>query len=47
MRLILAKIFWHFELELVDDSDDWWKNGKTYFVWEKLPVMVNIKPRIL
>ncbi|KAL2266034.1 hypothetical protein VTJ83DRAFT_5386 [Remersonia thermophila] len=34
MRLILAKVLWHFDLELLPESRDWNKQ-KIFVVWEK------------
>lgn len=46
MRMLLAKVFFNFDLELVDNSDAWLHNHKTYLVWEKLPLMVHVSPRV-
>jgi len=35
MRLILAKILWHFDLELVDTARDWMGEQKVFALWEK------------
>lgn len=35
MRLILAKILWHFDLELVDPARDWMGEQKVFALWEK------------
>ncbi|KAJ6019382.1 Averantin hydroxylase [Penicillium canescens] len=45
MRLILAHILWKFDLELVDKSDTWFTTQKTYLVWDKPPLMINIRER--
>jgi cytochrome P450 len=45
MRLILARILWKFDLELLDKSHDWYTRQKTYLAWEKPPLMVNIRER--
>lgn len=42
MRLILAKVLWHFDLELCSQSQDW-PNQKSYILWDKPPLMVKIK----
>ncbi|KAB8292426.1 hypothetical protein EYC80_008152 [Monilinia laxa] len=44
MRLILARIIWNFDLEMVDESKNWAKNMKVFLLWEKLPLYVNLKP---
>lgn len=38
MRLILAKILWNFDMELVSGKD--WPEQKSYSVWDKKPLMV-------
>ncbi|KAL1638492.1 hypothetical protein SLS56_000301 [Neofusicoccum ribis] len=45
MRLALAKLFWNFDFELADDSNKWLDEQKMYLVWEKTPLMVNLRPR--
>jgi hypothetical protein len=35
MRLILARVFWNFDLEPMPDSVDWLKKQKSYHIWEK------------
>lgn len=45
MRLVLAKLFWNFDFELADNSNKWLDEQKTYLVWEKTPLMVNLRPR--
>lgn len=41
MRLLLALVLWHFDLELDGKSDDWGKQ-KVYIIWEKRPLWVKI-----
>ncbi|KAF1848218.1 cytochrome P450 monooxygenase-like protein [Cucurbitaria berberidis CBS 394.84] len=43
MRLILAKVLFNFDLEIVNDSQDWMKEQKTYALWEKPSLMVKLK----
>lgn len=43
MRLILAKILYHFELELQPDSESW-DHQRTYLMWEKGPLNVAMRP---
>lgn len=35
MRLILAKVLWHFDLELVRPEEDWMGTQKVFALWEK------------
>ncbi|KAH7080753.1 cytochrome P450 monooxygenase-like protein [Paraphoma chrysanthemicola] len=44
MRLILAKILFTFDLELVDKKTDWMRGQKLFTLWNKPPLMVNLKP---
>ena len=41
LRIVLAKILWKFDMQLVDDKLDWEKENKNYVFWEKpaLPVL--------
>jgi hypothetical protein len=45
MRLILAKIIWHFDMELVDGSERW-NEQKCFVLWSKGPLMVRLVPRV-
>lgn len=44
MRLILAKVLYNFELSLLPESIGWEKQ-KTFFLWEKNDLMVQLKAR--
>ncbi|KAH8694348.1 hypothetical protein BGZ61DRAFT_352880, partial [Ilyonectria robusta] len=43
MRLILARIIWNFDLELVEESKNWMKDQHMFILWEKGPLMVRLK----
>jgi len=43
MRIVLAKMLWHFDLRLKDESRDW-PNQKVYLMWAKNPLMVMLTP---
>lgn len=43
MRLVLARLLWNFDFELAD-PDFAWTNKEAFIVWEKLPLMVRIRP---
>ncbi|KAK4461500.1 cytochrome P450 [Cladorrhinum samala] len=43
MRLILARLFWNFDLEMMPDSQNWNKQ-KIYTLWEKGAINVKLKP---
>jgi hypothetical protein len=44
MRLVLATIIWHFDLELCEESDGW-LNQKVFAIWQKGPLIVKLKQR--
>ncbi|ORY00610.1 cytochrome P450 monooxygenase-like protein [Clohesyomyces aquaticus] len=43
MRLIMAKVLWNFDLELVDSKVDWF-NQKVFTLWDKAPLKITLKP---
>lgn len=43
--MVLAKVFFNFDMELADPSEDWWNTQNTFFVWQKKPLMVNLRPK--
>ncbi|KAL3473703.1 cytochrome P450 [Aspergillus californicus] len=45
MRIILAKVLYHFDLVMLPESVGWDKQ-KTYFLWEKRDLMIQLKPRV-
>ena len=46
MRLILARLFFAFDISLLDEKDKWdWGTQKTYIFWEKKPLMVQLRVR--
>lgn len=45
LRITMAKLLWHFDFELASPDEDWWNKQRTYLIWERLPLMVNLKPR--
>ncbi|KAL8766901.1 MAG: hypothetical protein Q9209_006449 [Squamulea sp. 1 TL-2023] len=45
MRLILANMLWHLDLELHIESQEWINNSKNFFLWEKPALMVKITSR--
>lgn len=42
MRVILAKVLYNFDLELVDTEDNWMDEQKVFTLWEKGALMVKI-----
>ena len=46
-RLILSKMVWNFDLEMVD-TDDWnWMDQKAFLVFELKALMVKLKEKAL
>lgn len=45
MRLIFARLLWNFDLELVKGQEDWMKTQPATLLWEKGPLMVNLRAR--
>ncbi|CAO2654499.1 Nn.00g112320.m01.CDS01 [Neocucurbitaria sp. VM-36] len=44
MRLIVAKLLFNFDLELVHKDQEWTKEQKVFTLWEKPSLMVKLKP---
>ncbi|KAI1388851.1 putative cytochrome P450 [Hypoxylon trugodes] len=44
MRLILARIIYEFDLKLSDDSKNWIERQKTFALWDRIPLYVNLTP---
>lgn len=42
MRLIIAKIIWSFDLELMPESNDWLKECKVMALWVKPEMAVRV-----
>lgn len=45
MRLILCRMLWHFDVELLPGQDNWMSSQKTYVIWDKGPLWVRLKLR--
>ncbi|KAL0929777.1 cytochrome p450 [Colletotrichum truncatum] len=43
MKLILAQIVWHFDLELAEESQGWAEKQKIFILWDKAPLMVHLR----
>ncbi|RYP81955.1 hypothetical protein DL769_001799 [Monosporascus sp. CRB-8-3] len=43
-RLLLAKLIWHFDLELMPESGNWLDNMVNHMIWQKPPLMVKLRP---
>ena len=44
MRSILARMMWHFDMELCDESRTWTQQ-KAYLTWDKPPLWVKLSER--
>jgi len=44
MRSILARVLWHFDLELCDESTNWAKQ-KVFILWDKPALNVRLRAR--
>jgi len=44
MRLILAKLIWHFDFDLMPESQDWIEQQFIYTTWEKVPLKIRLTP---
>lgn len=42
MRIILAKLLWHFDIRLRPESAEW-DQAKCFIVWEKGPLWIELK----
>ena len=42
MRVILARLFWNFDLELCPESKEW-DQQYSYTLWEKRPLMCRLR----
>ncbi|TDZ54052.1 Cytochrome P450 monooxygenase alt3 [Colletotrichum trifolii] len=39
LRIVVTKLLWNFDLELVDRSEEWVNKQKIYLIWQKEPLM--------
>lgn len=45
MRLILARLLFGFDFELVPGQEDWHDALRTFLVWERMPLNISLKKR--
>lgn len=43
-RVILAKLIYNFDVELMPESSEWLTNQKNYIAWHKPPLIVKLTP---
>ena len=46
MRIVLARVLFEFDLELMESSKSWLEDLKNFTLWQKDPLMVKLKPVI-
>ena len=44
MKLMLARVVYDFDMELAGESKNW-NNQKVYTLWQKAPLLVNLKEK--
>lgn len=44
LRLLLASLILHFDMEMVEDDGDWLEKCRVFIGWEKLPLMFLLTP---
>ena len=44
MRLILANVLYHFDMELDPDSENWIQRQRNFNVWDRIPLNVHLSP---
>ncbi|OHW99278.1 cytochrome p450 [Colletotrichum incanum] len=47
MRIIMTKLLWRVDFELVNSSESWIEKQLSFLMWEKGPLYVKLRPRIL
>jgi len=45
MRLLLANVLWHFDIEEVPGEEDWLERNKIFTLWIKPELRVGLKDR--
>lgn len=45
MRTIMTKVFWSFDMELVDDDLDWHRDSEMHTLWRKPELNVKVSRR--
>lgn len=44
IRLILTRLLFAFDLELLDESKDWFKRATVIGMWQKPELMIKVTP---
>jgi cytochrome P450 len=45
MRVVLARVLWRFDFELLPRQESWADEQVTFLVWEKGPLRIKLAPR--
>jgi hypothetical protein len=43
MRLLLTKVLFNFDLEILPESEGWMENQQVFTLWQKTPLLVKVK----
>lgn len=43
--MVVARLLWNFDVELLDEQPDWMTRQRVYMVYEKGPLMIRLKQR--
>lgn len=46
MRIIMARVLWHFDMEISGSSKGWMESMKIYSLWEKPKLLVKLTARV-
>ncbi|KAJ5037690.1 cytochrome P450 monooxygenase-like protein, partial [Bipolaris maydis] len=46
LQTIMAKIIYRYDMEPIDDTVDWHRDSRMHTLWEKPPLMVQLKKRV-
>ena len=44
MRLLLAKLLYHFDIELAEPEKDWYSSLRAFMVWERKLLNIRLTP---
>lgn len=44
MRLVLARIVYDFDMKLAEGNGRWIERQRVFGLWDRIPLMVNLKP---
>ena len=44
IRLVIARLLWHFDLSLAPDGDENWLDQKCFLLWQRRPLKIRLEP---